>query len=65
MGQKQTAFDCVSCFFSACPHKDDPVITKVKLSSSLSSDVDLTMTVKEQDQINRLCEDCTDFVKYL
>ena len=65
MGQKQTAFDCVSCFYDACPYRDEPVIAKVKCSSLLSSDDDLSMTRKEREQINRLCKDCLKFVRYL
>ena len=65
MGQKQTAFACVSCFYNACPHKDEPVIIKAKCSSTLTPDVEFVMTSSEHKQIDLLCKECADFVKYL
>ena len=65
MGQKQTAFECVSCFYGACPYINEPVIIKVKHSSNLASDDCIEIDSKDREQIHRLCKDCLDFVKYL
>ena len=65
MGQNQTAFECVSCFYDACPHINEPVIIKVKRSSNLASDDCIEIDSRDREQINRLCKDCLKFVKYL
>lgn len=62
---KQTAFDCVNCFYNSCPHKADPALIKAKCSSSPNPEVEVDITVSDHKQIDLLCKDCTEFVKYV